>query len=178
MDLSSYVDELTFTELQRLLPGVAFEPIITPLRWRSLSVVPHESDFSVYQQLPPAPGAEYSFELCFRPERQIHATLIDADPSRPYFWYMPFEDAAFGNSVVKLDKAFLETVELLISNETRIVQKCGLLSHSFRCDYKAGSGWKRVCGVSCLRTGFKPPRIAGRLRVYYSPALAPRSDEK
>jgi hypothetical protein len=170
MELSEYIDEQTIAALQRLLPGMAFEPIVVPLPDCS-SVAPRSADFAVSIDLPAPSGADYSFELYFRPERQIHAKLISGAPSRPYFWYMPFEDAAFNNSVEKLDKAFIETVELLISHETRIMQKRGLLSHSFQCDYKAGSGWKRVFGVSCLRTGFKPPEIAGGMYVYRSPAL-------
>jgi hypothetical protein len=165
MDLGSYVDAPTITALQRLLPDVAFAPILTPLRWRSgLSVIPHE-DFSVHVNLPPAPGAEYSFELCFRPEKQVHAKLINADPSRLYFWYMPFEEAAFNNSVEKLDRAFIETLELLISHETRIVQKRSLFLDSFRCEYKGSCGWQRVYengGLRMVGFGFKVPRIDGR----------------
>jgi hypothetical protein len=171
MDLSAYVDEPTITALQRLLPGVAFEPILTPLRWRlGLSA---KSDFSVHVNLPAAPGAEYSFELYFRPEKQIHAKLINADSL--YFWYMPFEEAAFNNSLEKLDGAFIETVDLLISHETRIVQKRGLFLDSFCCDHKGSSGWRRVYWMAGLRMGgfgFKVPRIAGRERIYRSPALA------
>jgi hypothetical protein len=175
MDLSNYVDGSTTAALQRLLPGVVLEPVLTPLRWRSgLTVVPHESGFSVQINIPAAPGADYSFWLLFQPERQIGAALIGADPARPYFWYMPFEDAAYNNSVEKLDGAFFETLELLISHETRIVQKRGLFFDSFRCEYKCSSGWQRVNGMAGLRMGgFKASRIAGRKRTYRSPALAP-----
>jgi hypothetical protein len=168
MELSRYVDELTIEALHRLLPNVEFELIFTP--------VSGLSEPAVSIKLPVPPGAEYSFSLWFRPEKQIHANLVDADPARPYFWYMPFEDAAFKNSVEQLDKAFVKKLELLVSHETRIVQKRGLLLHSFRCDYKASSGWNRVYRMAAMRLGHvKPPEIAGSQRIYHSPALAPRN---
>jgi hypothetical protein len=176
MDLGTYVDEPTITALQRLLPGVAFKPILTPLRWRSgLSLIPDE-DFIVHVNLPAAPGAEYSFELYVRPEKQIHAKLINADLWGLYFWSMRFEEAAFNNSLEKLDAAFIETLELLISRETRIVQRRSFFRDSFRCEYKGASGWQRLyeaCGLRMGGFGFKVPRIAGRERIYRSPALAP-----
>jgi hypothetical protein len=165
MDLSKYIDEPMLMSLRRLLPNAAFQPILTP---SSMSVEP-----SVSVELPVPADAEYGFRLYFQPERQIGARLLAADGT-DYFWYMPFEDAAFRNSVEDLDAAFARTVERLIRNETRIVQKRGLIADSFRCDYKAASGWKRVYSHSASRFGgFHPPLIAGRERIYTSPAIAP-----
>jgi hypothetical protein len=166
MGLSQYVDEPTLEKLERLLPGVELEPILKPL---SLSKYP-----SVSIELPTAPQADYRFVLHLQPEKQVSARLPQSDATHYYFWYQPFEDAAFRNSAEKLDNAFIETVEKLVRHETRIRQKRGLLNHSFRCEYKSPKGWERVYGHSALRLGgFKVPPIAGREQVYRSAALAP-----
>jgi hypothetical protein len=166
MELSQYVDEPMLAALRRLLPNATLQPVLRPLSW---SAYP-----SVSVALPVPAGAEYGFKLYFQPERQISARLLVADGTY-YFWYMPFEDAAFRNSVEELDAAFVQTIEHLVWHETRIVQKRGLINHSFRCDYKSASGWKRVFSHSALRLGgFHPPLIAGRERVYTSPAIVLR----
>jgi hypothetical protein len=130
------------------------------------------SEQGVIVDLPVPEDAEYRFRLCFQPERQIHATLLAADDA-DYLWYMPFEDAAFRNSAQDLDTAFLQTVEVLIRNGTRIIYKRGLIFEYFRCEYKTASGWKRVYAHSAFRFGgFHPPLISGRKRIYSSPAIA------
>jgi hypothetical protein len=165
MELKSFVDRPIIAELQLMLPGVEMEPIVSPL--------PGSSELSVRIDLPASLGAEFSYKLGLQPERQIHAAVVGANGVQQYFWYMPFEDAGFKGSSEKLDKAFLETLKLLVSHETRIVQETGLLFHSFRCEYNANGRWNRVYSVSCLRFGcFKTPLIAGRKHAYHSPALA------
>ena len=166
MDLNPFVDKPMLAALKRLLPDVIFAPIFAPV---SGSKTP-----SVSIELPAAVGAEYLFKLYFQPERQISARLLRLN-TQYYFWYRPFDDAEFGNSADRLDKAFIETVEELVTSETRIIQKRGLLTHSFMCDYKSPSAWKRVYSHSALRLGgFEPPPIAGRQHIYHSPALVAR----
>ena len=164
MELIEFVDEPTIAAMNRLLPNIEFEPILEPVsgsRHPSVSV-----------ELPAPTGAEYLFKVYFRPERQIHARLVHVENSRYYFWYRPFEDAEFKNSTERLNGAFLNTLEQLVCSETRIMQKRGLLTHSFQCDYKSPTGWNRVYGHSALRLGgFNPPPIAGNQHVYHSPAL-------
>jgi hypothetical protein len=167
MNLNEFVDERMAAALNRALHGVTFEPIVKTdsLHERSVTVV-----------LPAAPKAEYQFVLYIKPERQIHARLLQQvqQQNRNYFWYRPFEYVS-DNFVEKHDAAFIETIEKLVRNETRIVQKRGLLNHSFRLDYKSPSGWKRVYGHWALRLGgFSVPSITGRRRVYHSPALLHR----
>jgi hypothetical protein len=167
MGLSQYVDEPTLAALDRLLPGAVLEPIVKSVRL--------SKSLAVSVELPAAPEADYRFVLFFQPERQIHARLLQSDLKHYYFWYRPFEDAEFGNSVEKLDNAFNETIQKLVCHDTRVTQKRGLLSHSFRCEYKSLHGWERVSGNSTLRIGgFTVPPIAGRQQVYRSAALAPR----
>jgi hypothetical protein len=164
MDLSKYVDEPMVVSLRRLLPKAAFQPILTP---SSMSIEP-----SVSVELPVPADAEYGFRLHFQPEKQIGARLLAADGT-DYFWYMPFEDAELGHSVEDLDAAFIQTVECLVRNE-RESSRNGLIAESFRCDYKAAGGWKRVYSHSASHFGgFHTPRIAGRERIYTSPAIAP-----
>jgi len=166
MELIEYVDEATFATLRRLLPDAPLQPLLTP--------VSGSRESSVSTDLPLPVGADYRFNLYLRPERQIHARLLNADPNA-YFWYMPFEDAAFKYSVEALDAAFLQTIEHLVQHETRIIQRRGLLSHSFKCEYKSGHEWKGVYSHSGLRFGgFHAPQILTRTRVYISAAIVPR----
>jgi hypothetical protein len=165
MESIHHVDDVTIAALQTLLPEVAFQQISSP--------IPRSSESAVFISLPASSGADYSFKLWLLPEKQIQAVLLADDSSEISFWYRPFEDADFNNSVDLRNKAFLETVELLISHETRIVQKVGLLFDSFRCEYKTAGGWHTVDSMGYFRMGnFNTPRIKGRRHIYYSAALA------
>jgi hypothetical protein len=86
-----------------------------------------------------------------------------------YFWYMPFEEAAFG-SKDELDEAFLATAELIICHNTRIEQKSGVFFNHFRCEYESENGWKRIYGHSGLRW-IRAPKVQGHRQVYQSPPL-------
>jgi len=165
MSLSEFVDERMAAALSRTLPGVALEPRVRT-----------DSGYgpSVSVALPVPPEAEYRFVLTLGPERQIHATLVSSPESKlkEYFWYRPFEDAEFKDRMEKLDAAFIDTIEKLVFHETRIVQKRGLLNHSFRLDYRSPRGWERVYSHWALRlAGISVPAIKGTQRIYHSPAL-------
>jgi hypothetical protein len=167
MDVGEFVDARTMAALRRLLPNFEFEP-----KLRSHSEF---RDTFVSIELPAAVGADYAFTLSFGPEKQIYARLLRSDSERPHFWYRPFEDVDFADAE-KLDNAFIESFERLVCNETRIIQKRGLLWHSFACEYKSENVWKREYGLSALRLGgFKVPRIPSRRHIYHSPALITRS---
>jgi hypothetical protein len=144
MELSRFVDEPTLAAMNRLLPNVEFEPMLEPLHG--------SKEPCVSVNLRPPTGADYLFKVYFQPELQIHARLVHVENSRYYFWYRPFEDADFKNSTQRLNKAFVDTLEQLVCNETRIIQKRGLLTHSFLCDYKSPTGWKRVYGKRLTNT--------------------------
>lgn len=91
-----------------------------------------------------------------------------------YFWYMPFEEAGYRNSVPELTSAFLQAVSQIAKNETRIVQKHRFVWESFRCDWNSGSNWNRIYGLSYLRW-FEYPQIRTKEHTYYSPPIvAPR----
>jgi len=166
MSLSEFVDERIVVALNRTLPGFAFETILETHSRSGIS--------SVTVELPVPEGAEYQFVLSFQPEKQIHARLLRQHGTQRnnYFWYRPFEETQSRDFNDKVDAAFVETIERLVHHETRIVQKRGLLNHSFRLDYKSPNGWQRIYRVWTFRLGgFSVPSIAGRQRVYHSPAL-------
>jgi hypothetical protein len=162
-ELGSYIDESTNAGLQRLLPGAILEPI----------VVEGASESGVYVNLPASPGADYSFKVWLKPEMQIHAEPDVADQRSLDFWYMPFEDAEY-RDFTKRDKAFLDALSKIVSHATRIVQRVGLFSHAFRCEYKRKDGWRKVYSMAYSRFGnFTVPRITGRRHIYYCRALSP-----
>ncbi len=163
MELLNYIDATTVEGLKRLLPSVKFEPIITPMQG--------SPDSSVSIELPVPPRADYGFVVYLKPERQISAQLV-GQLSDLYFWYMPFEDSAFGYSVEKLDGAFFDALQKLISYQTRIIQVRGMVWHSFECDYNLTGTWNKICRFSALRVGgFKVPAISARKHIYHSPPL-------
>jgi len=127
-------------------------------------------------ELPTAVGAEYLFELWIRPEMQIGARLIEGGADCNYFWYLPFEDADYSGSTKMLDQRFCETVEKLLTHNTRIIYRSGLLSWQFRCDYETQGRWKKISYNSTLKlAGWKVPKLAGKSRIYRSPALVPNA---
>lgn len=121
---------------------------------------------AIFLELPPAQGADYQFLLYFEPEMQIHARLLGRD-QKQYFWYMPFEDAAYRHDPEKLRTAFVSTAEELILRPTRVVQKRGLLFDSFKLESQRDGRWVQVYKMACLRFAFKVPPIRGT-HVYFS----------
>jgi hypothetical protein len=163
MESLPYVDEATCILLNRLLPDFAIEPKQHILESTGQAV-------GLYLDLPAAPAADYHLRLWVSPEIQISAELL-GNVAANCFWYMPFPSSAYGNSE-ELQKSLDNTLESLISHETRITQKRGLLFHTFKCEFKSPTGWKRVHGHAMLRfTGRQPPQTAERKRVYRSPAI-------
>jgi hypothetical protein len=144
------------------MPDVAIQPIIEQTgRIRSTKIA-----------LPPATGADYFFQLYTEPEMQIYAQLTAQNSGVHHFWYRPFESAEFRDSMEALEAAFCETLEKLLTHETRIIQKNGWLIWHFKCEYKTAGLWTRIPGVSYLKFGrWKTPKIVGKIRIYQSPAL-------
>jgi hypothetical protein len=154
-----------FDTLQRMLTGISLET-----KYSSLQSSPEPS---VYIDLPDARNSDYSFTIWLEPEMQIHARLSKDDFNNCGFWYRAFEAAEFRNPD-DLGNAFMEMLKLLLSHETRIIQKHGLLFENFRCEYLSATGWKRVDANGYFRLGgFIVPVIEGRRRIYSCPALLP-----
>jgi hypothetical protein len=154
---NSQLDDPAVALVKRLLPSVVVE-----------MDAKRESDThtpSSHIHLPLPPGAEYRFTLWLGyGEKQISARLTTDETA--HFWYMPFEEAAF-HSAEQLNKAFPETVELIIRHSTRIEQKRGLFFNHFKCQYESASGWKRIYGLAALRW-IRVPKVPGRKQVYQS----------
>ena len=147
--------------LNRLLPDFVVQPVSEGDEQRSTRI-----------DLPTAVGAEYCFELWICPEKQIGARLIEGGEGCNYFWYLPFEDADYHGSTEMLDQHFCDTVEKLLTHNTRIVCRSGWLSWQFRCDYESQGRWKKISCNSTLKiAGWKVPKLAGKRRIYQSPAI-------
>jgi hypothetical protein len=168
MDTEPYLEERAVRFFQRVLPNLTVCPISRPIA--SKSAVSSETAVSV--NLPAAHSADYSFWLHFSPEFQIGAKLVNDPGDRSYFWYLPFELADYKNSAEASEDAFYEILELVLTHETRIIQKDGLILTGFRCEYESNGTWNRVGGLSYVRLTFKLPRIRGRQWTYHSTALA------
>jgi len=124
---------------------------------------------SYHIELPPPAGADYRFILWLGSgERQISARLLTSDEAS-YFWYRPFEQAEF-RSAERLDKAFIDAVEVIMRHNTRIEQKRGWFFNYFKCEYESESGWTRLYGHSGV-WWVGAPKIAERRHVYQSPQL-------
>jgi hypothetical protein len=161
MELDSYLSDPVVDFVRSLLPSVVVEAD----KKQELGV--HAQSYHI--ELPPPASADYRFVLWLgNGEKQISARLLASDEA-VYFWYRPFEEAEF-RSAEKLNKAFIEAVELIVRHNTRIEQKRGLFFNHFKCEYESPSGWKRVYGHSALRW-IRAPRIAERQHVYQSPSL-------
>jgi hypothetical protein len=148
--------------LARLLP----DSVIQPVSERTQGIDSKRID------LPSPAGADYFFQLWIEPEMQISAELAVPGSDINYFWYRPFESAEFRNSTAALEAAFCQTLEKLLTHESRIIQKNGWLNWHFKCDYKTADGWKRIYRHSASKLGgWRFPQIDGRVRIYRSSAL-------
>ena len=154
----------TLELLSRLLPDFAPQPVTEQAAGiRSTKI-----------DLPPAAGADYFFQLLIEPEMQISAERTVPGSEVNYFWYRPFESAEFRDSAEALEAAFCETLEKLLTHESRIIQKNGWLNWHFQCDHRTADGWKRIYRHSALKLGgWRVPQIDGRVRTWRSSALAP-----
>jgi hypothetical protein len=123
-------------------------------------------------ELPRPPEADYFFSLHLYPdgEKGISANLPDSN-REIYFWFKTFELPDYKNEVDRLDHDFLKTVETLLTRETMILQKKGLLWHTFRLAYRVGEEGRVLSSHAGFRLGFAAPRIQGREHTYRSGPL-------
>ena len=132
--------------------------------------------------LPLAADADYAFRLWLHPdgERQISAVIAgteDTATTELYFWHHPFEIPDY-DSIEELNQAFMDTIVLLASHETRIVQEKKALTWEFSCEAKSAGTWRHVFSdVALSFTNFVFPSIDGRTKIYSSPALLAASKE-
>ncbi len=95
----------------------------------------------------------------------IGATL--KSESSKYFWYQSWENFKENDPEWKneLRETTIEQLELLLNNQTRVIQRKGLLATSFEYQYM-DSDWTRISKNTALHTNFKLPKIHGRKKIY------------
>lgn len=122
---------------------------------------------------PASDNSDYYFEAYIYEdgEPQIAAQLKNA-LADTYFWYMPFELAAF-NTVDHSHEEFLKYLKLVLFNPTRITASKGMLLFSFVCEYNDGKSWETVGGISCFYrfSKFIIPIFDGKKKIYYSDTI-------
>lgn len=121
---------------------------------------------------PAAPASDYRFTAYIHADGEVQIGAIRNNaPDDEYFWYMSYEAPDF-NSLKSMHSRFLDDLKALLTHETCITQKKGLLFGSFTCSFKGSDGWKDIGGTSYLKFGnFKVPPLRTRSEVYRSGAV-------
>lgn len=148
--------------LEHVSPIVAIEEGV----WGTGSAVFH---FPVPEQ------ADYGFQthLYEHESLQIHACLR-TEPNA-YFWCVDYELCS-GRPIETLTDSFLHVTQRILLNSTKIEQKRGWSSWHFICFCHLGRRWDAIPGGSCALKGFDVPKIDGKSRTYYSPAVITTTD--
>lgn len=84
-------------------------------------------------------------------EAQIRAERLGA-PEGEYFWYVSYEPVDFG-SLVHTHEVALASLNKLLTHQTRIRHRIGLVFSSFCCEYKEGDKWHELGGHGYFRFG-------------------------
>ncbi len=128
-------------------------------------------DGCVFLDLPRPPSADYFFRLTLSDADYSLAAVPAGGPEAEIFWHQSFERLG-ADSLDAVEPVFREFVRDIISHDSRVTQRRGLLFHRFTCEVLRGHAWERVGGrILALRTSYRVPRIDGRTRVYRAPAL-------
>ena len=126
---------------------------------------------SSHLQLPQVPGADIAFRLMFDQGAYTLFAVPATDPDVGLFWHQVFEQMG-APSVEEAERDFREFVVDVLSHESRITQRRGLLFHGFACEVLRDAEWERVGGqILVLRTSGRVPRIEQRTKEYRSPAV-------
>ncbi len=139
----------------------------------SLAPTVDEGDASVFLDLPRPPGADYFFRLIISGYEYTLAAVPADEPEAEMFWHQSFESLG-AESLKAVEPTFRDFVLHIISHDSRITQRRGLLLYGFTCEIRRGDAWKRVGGrILALRRRFRAPRMQERTREYRAPALIP-----
>lgn len=128
-----------------------------------------ESDIELL--FPTAAGSDYQFAASITNDLidlQVAAKLLDPvlASSTDYFWYSPNERYGFASFEEHFD-CFMEELLAVISHPTRIVQRKGIVSWNFCCEYLEGGVWKQIHGATAVRfRAFKVPPVTGKQRLF------------
>jgi hypothetical protein len=130
--------------------------------------VESHADFE-HVKLPIAEGADYRYQIYeYDEDREISAEQTGAKDE--YFFYMPFELAAFGGNQQALQDEFRSVLRSLLTSKTRILKKKGLITIGYRLEVfdDAAQQWKRIYGHSGMRPAFKAEGKLWSTTVYTS----------
>lgn len=91
---------------------------------------------------------------------------LKSEPTN-YFWYQSWQkihglDSDWINELFDVSN---ELLELLLNHQTRIIQRKGIFSSSFECQF-LDTDWSRISKNSVLHTNFNIPKIKGRTKIY------------
>ncbi len=144
----------------------------------SLDPTLRPGDGHVFLDLPRPPSADYFFRLILSGHEYSLAAVPAGEPEAQMFWHQSFEPLG-ADLLDAVEPTFRQFVQDVISHESRIIQRRGLLLHRFTCELLRGDAWERVGGrILALRHRFRAPRIRGRQREYRAPALIPAAGER
>jgi hypothetical protein len=150
IDTSSIMENVT-----KLFPGTYFRP-------RQYSSGELELEFSTGQT------EEYLFYLWLWPQISlIIGARLRSNPDC-YFWYESTDRITRDDTdwEKQVKESIVDTIEKLVKYPTRIIQRDGLFSSSFVCEYFDGS-WKTMSKTSAIKLfGLCIPKIQGRVKVY------------
>ncbi len=136
-----------------------------------LTVAQHWFEDHYRIELPPVQGADIAYRLMFDQGAYTLFAVPVADPDAGMFWHQTFEQMGAA-SVEEAEPQFREFVLDVLSHESRILQRRGLLFHGFACELLREAEWQRVGGqILVLRTSGRVPRIEGRTKEYRSPPM-------
>lgn len=135
-------------------------------------------------RFPESAESDYHFEVSLDSEHQffeICAVLSEARrrdfPDHDLFWYEPFEVIG-SDSPDQVMRQCLETLRLLVTHDTRICQRKGLLWWSFACERFHEGHWVPVYGHTAFRySNFHPPQIKGKRQWYQAKALKEKTEK-
>ena len=122
--------------------------------------------------LPWPTEGDYRFIVDIHGEEEAWLSAVRRGAERnEYFWYHPFEDAAFPTPEALFQQLHRE-LRLVLENSTRITQTRGMFMWSFTCEYNTDRGWKELYTHGLLRWNNGVPPISGKRHVYSAPPIA------
>ena len=158
------MNELQHRSIAEILSGLPYT--VNTTSERTLIRFPEsvESDYRFEGSLDPE---HKFFEVCAELNEAWRRVFLDHD----YFWYQPFEVVG-SHPPDQVMRECLKTLRLLVTHDTRICQRKGLLWWSFTCEHLKEGRWVRVYSHSSFRySNFHPPQIKGRRQWYQAKAL-------
>jgi len=124
--------------------------------------------------------SDYSFEVWASDDCEdagiaacLSKTWQQKFPGHNHFWYMSFELPDF-KSKDEMAIALLDTLNTLMTSDTRIEQAKGWFNWSFSCESLKAGCWTLIGGHVAFRwSNFKVPSITEKTQCFHAKALLP-----